>query len=65
MNYPELSRGIRDRKLADIAGTGANVVISQCPGCRSYLSSGLDKRRKALHPVSLLRRAYEDTIDQS
>ena len=58
MRYPGLSRGIRRRKLADIKGTGAGVVISQCPGCRSYLSSGSGKAWKTLHPVTLLRRAY-------
>ena len=58
MQYSELSRGIRRRKLADINGTGADVVISQCPGCRSYLSAGLGKNWKTVHPVTLLRRAY-------
>jgi glycolate oxidase iron-sulfur subunit len=58
MQYSDLSRGIRKRKLADINGTGADVVISQCPGCRSYLSAGLGKGWKTVHPVTLLRRAY-------
>ncbi|MCX5993100.1 MAG: heterodisulfide reductase-related iron-sulfur binding cluster, partial [Chloroflexi bacterium] len=58
MQYSDLSRGIRRRKLADINGTGAGVVISQCPGCRSYLSAGLGKGWKTVHPVTLLRRAY-------
>ncbi|MCX5997564.1 MAG: (Fe-S)-binding protein [Chloroflexi bacterium] len=58
MDYSGLSRGIRKRKLDDITGTGAAVLISQCPGCRSYLSAGLGKRWKTVHPVTLLRRAY-------
>ena len=58
MQYSDLSRGIRRRKLADINGTGTGVVISQCPGCRSYLSAGLGKGWKTVHPVTLLRRAY-------
>lgn len=58
MEYSDLSRGIRKHKLDDITGTGADVVISQCPGCRSYLSAGLGKGRKSIHPVTLLRRAY-------
>ena len=58
MQYSDLSRGIRRRKLADINGTSADVVISQCPGCRSYLSAGLGKGWKTVHPVTLLRRAY-------
>ena len=58
MQYSNLSQGIRRRKLADINGTGAGVVISQCPGCRSYLSAGAGKRWVTVHPVTLLRRAY-------
>jgi glycolate oxidase iron-sulfur subunit len=58
MQYSDLSRGIRRRKLADISGTGADVVISQCPGCRSYLSAATGKNWKTAHPVTLLRRAY-------
>jgi glycolate oxidase iron-sulfur subunit len=58
MQYSNLSQGIRRRKLADINGTGAGVVISQCPGCRSYLSAGPGKNWKTVHPVTLLRRAY-------
>ena len=58
MPYSDLSRGIRKRKLDDIKGTGADIVISQCPGCRSYLSAGLGKGWNAVHPIILLLRAY-------
>ncbi len=58
LDYSDLSRGIRKRKLDDINGAGADVVISQCPGCRSYLSAGLSQGPKTVHPVTLLRRAY-------
>lgn len=62
VNYSDLSRKIRSHKLADIRSTGANVVISQCPGCRSYLSSGLGKSLKTFHPITLLSRAYGETV---
>jgi len=58
VNYSDLSSGIRKKKLDDIGNTGADVVISQCPGCRSYISAGMNKNRKTLHPITLLRRAY-------
>lgn len=58
VNCSDLSRAIRKKKLDDINSTGADVVISQCPGCRSYLSAGLSKAKKTLHPITLLRRAY-------
>ncbi len=57
MNYQELSAKIRSRKMEDIVATGAQIVISQCPSCRSYLASGL-KNIKFMHPLSLLARAY-------
>lgn len=58
VNYSDLSRGIRKKKLDDIGNTGADVVISQCPGCRSYISAGMSENRKTIHPITLLRRAY-------
>ncbi len=57
MDFKELSQKIRSRKLADIGSTGAGIVISQCPSCRSYLSAGL-KNKKFMHPLSLLARSY-------
>jgi Fe-S oxidoreductase len=58
MEYSKLSQGIRKKKLADIESTGAGLLISQCPGCRSYLSDGLRRVKKAVHPLTILRRAY-------
>lgn len=62
MNHAELSRNIRSHKLDDIAATGADIVVSQCPGCRSYLSSGPGERFRAVHPITLLHRAYGENI---
>ena len=58
VEYSKLSQGISRKKLADIEGTGAGIVISQCPGCRSYLSDGLRRAKQTVHPVTVLRRAY-------
>jgi glycolate oxidase iron-sulfur subunit len=58
MNYADLSRKIRQRKADDIINSGARVVVSQCPGCRSYLSPILNKGQETVHPVTLLRRSY-------
>ena len=53
-----LSEKIRRDKLADIKGTGAPFVVTQCPSCRSYIDAGLDQGQKALHPMAALARAY-------
>jgi glycolate oxidase iron-sulfur subunit len=53
----ELSRKIQSHKIQDILKTGAEIVITQCPSCRSYINSGLSGR-KVMHPLSLLARAY-------
>jgi glycolate oxidase iron-sulfur subunit len=58
MEYSKLSQGIRRKKLADIESTSAGLLVSQCPGCRSYLSDGLGRAKQAVHPLTMLRRAY-------
>jgi len=58
MDYYDLSQKIRTHKVNDISNTGAGLLVSQCPGCRSYLSVGLDNKVEAVHPLTLLRRAY-------
>ena len=40
INYYELSRKIADKKTADIAATGADVVVTDCPGCQVQLIDG-------------------------
>ncbi len=57
MAYKELSQKIRAHKIQDIESTGAGIVISQCPSCRSYLSAKL-KQKKFMHPLSFLARSY-------
>ena len=56
--FRDLSRNIRSHKIQDILKTKAEIVITQCPACRSYLSSAL-KEHKFMHPISLLARAYK------
>jgi glycolate oxidase iron-sulfur subunit len=35
--FYELSKKIGDRKAADIKSTGADVVVTDCPGCQIQL----------------------------
>jgi len=57
LDYPQLSREIKARKVEDVLGTRSSVLVTQCPACRSYLQAEL-KSHKVMHPLSLLARAY-------
>jgi glycolate oxidase iron-sulfur subunit len=57
MEHRDLSTSIRSHKVDDIISNGADLVVTQCPVCRFYLSAGL-KNQEVLHPVSLLARSY-------
>ena len=60
LTQPELSSALLERKVAAIAATGADVVVSANPGCMLQVSSGLAERRSAtpvLHIVELVDRA--------
>jgi glycolate oxidase iron-sulfur subunit len=53
---------VLDRKLDNIAHTGARIVASGCPACRMQLNAGLRRRGlpvRVVHPVALLAEAYE------
>ncbi len=44
--YPEVATRILEKKLASIAATGADCVITDNPGCLTQLRGGLDARRR-------------------
>lgn len=57
IKFPEISGPILERKLQNIADTGADVVAVDCPGCLMQISGGLDKRNskvKVKHTAELL-----------
>ncbi len=59
--YYDLSRGINDHKVADIANTGAELVITGCGSCRMHLLDGLvqnGKEQNVMHTIELLAQAY-------
>jgi glycolate oxidase iron-sulfur subunit len=54
------SMSILDRKMSNVAATGANLVASGCPGCRLQLRLGVKRRGLeglVVHPVELLEKA--------
>jgi glycolate oxidase iron-sulfur subunit len=52
---PELSLQLRDRKLANLADTGAQTIVSANVGCTTHLQSGTDT--PVLHWIELIDRA--------
>ena len=60
--YYELSRDINDRKVNDIAGTKADLVVTGCGSCRMHLLDGLCQREKpqnVLHTTQLIATAIK------
>jgi glycolate oxidase iron-sulfur subunit len=65
ITHYEDSLAILERKMDNVEATGADYVVSGCPGCQMQLTvglkrRGLDKRMRVVHPVLLLDRAYRD-----
>lgn len=57
LKFPELAAPIMEGKLADIEGTGADVVAMACPGCLLQIKGGLDKKKskvQAKHIAEML-----------
>jgi glycolate oxidase iron-sulfur subunit len=57
------SSAILERKIANLADTGAEIVASGCPACRMQLRAGIARAGlnvEVMHPVELLARAYEN-----
>ena len=63
ITHPETSMKIAGRKMADIRKTGADMVVTGCPGCMMQLSEGITKSGQELvvaHYISLLARSYRE-----
>jgi glycolate oxidase iron-sulfur subunit len=64
ITQPEMSQKLLDRKMANIAKTGASCVANGNPGCSVQLEAGVRQRGETLeiaHPITLLARAYRGT----
>lgn len=65
ITHPELAAKLLERKMRNIAATGATVVASGNPGCTIQLLHGASRggRRLAVeHPVTLLAKAYRIAV---
>lgn len=62
ITHYETSLRVMDRKLDNLASTGAEVIASGCPGCQMQFLTGIRRRGlpvRVVHPVTLLDEAYE------
>lgn len=61
ITQPEMARKLLNRKLGNVARTGATIIASANPGCSIQLEAGLRQTGQSLrvvHPVSLLAEAF-------
>ena len=61
ITHPELANQLLERKMRNIAGTGASIVACGNPGCAIQIQQGAARSAIPLtvrHPVSLLAEAY-------
>ena len=63
MTHPAMSKDLLDRKMADVASTGAEVVVSANPGCLLQLEWGAKRTGstvKVKHITQVLSEAIEE-----
>ena len=63
LTEPEMSRRLRDRKVANVMETGAGVVATANPGCAMQVTTGLRQAggdARVRHIVELLDDAYRN-----
>ncbi len=48
MKFPELSAELLAKKLAHAEATGAQTLVTDCPGCVMQLRGGLEKKGSSM-----------------
>jgi glycolate oxidase iron-sulfur subunit len=64
ITHYQTSLAVLDKKMDNLAGTGAEIIASGCPGCQMQLTTGIKRRGldvQVVHPVLLLDQAYHAT----
>jgi glycolate oxidase iron-sulfur subunit len=64
LTHPERAQEILDRKMANIAATGADTVAAANPGCLLQLMAGARERGldvDVVHPIDLVAESYTPT----
>ena len=59
ISFPKISGKIRSKKVKNILATGAELVLTECPGCVMNINLGLlGKRVKVLHIADFLAKTH-------
>jgi len=61
LSHRDISQAIQEKKINSIENTGADAVITSCPGCLMYLADGIRRHRlpiKVLHIAQLMADVY-------
>jgi len=64
LTHPDLSLGIAEEKTKHIIATGADAVVTGCPGCTLQIQDGLSRAGSGiavLHTVQVLEKALANT----
>ena len=56
-SHKDLSAGLLEKRTGEIVGSGADVVVTSCPGCILQLSRTI-KDRPILHLIEVIEEAY-------
>ncbi len=61
ITHKKLSMKILDRKMKNLKETGAEVIVTACPGCEIQLAQGIKRaglKVRLMHITELLAKAY-------
>lgn len=68
VKYPEISAAQLEKKLDAAEKTGAEILLTECPGCIMQLRGGADKQKRnisVLHLSEILNRSQNpDNVEQ-
>jgi len=58
VDFPGMSKGILGKKIENIEATGAEIVLTDCPGCVIQIKGGINKygvKQKVMHVAEMLK----------
>lgn len=62
LDFPDLSAELLRRKLDHVDATGAEVLVTDCPGCVLQLRGGMDKRKGRRIAVKHIAEVLADSL---
>jgi Fe-S oxidoreductase len=63
LEFPEISAEILRQKLDNVENTGADVLVTDCPGCVLQLRGGMDKRNSQVRVQHIAEVVAENLKD--